>query len=126
MPVVTTMTIIALLGREGSDNQPFFDPDQLRERLAEGLEDESDAVRADAMALADELEALVTQDRARVERTVDAHTEASEDPAADASRLGKRLAAIDDERGDLLRDIIRIRRDLVARLTEAQWRAVFD
>lgn len=126
MPVVTTMTIIALLGREGSDNQPFFDPDQLRERLAEGLEDQSDAVRADAMALADELEVLVTQYRSRVERTVDAYIEASGDRAADASQLGKRLAAIDDERGELLRDIIRIRRDLVGRLTEAQWQAVFD
>ena len=126
MPVVATMTIIALLRSNSSSELPFFDATLLREMLADGLDGEPDELLADAMALADELERLVARYGASVESVIDAYIEASEDPRANAAGLSKRLAALDEERGQVMRDIIRIRRKLAEALTDDQWQAVFD
>lgn len=126
MPVVATMTIIALLRSNSSSELPFFDAALLREMLADGLDGEPDELLAEAMALANELEALVDRYGASVESVIDAYIEASEDPRANAAGLSKRLAALDEERGRVMRDIIRIRRELAEALTDEQWLAVFD
>ena len=126
MPVVATMTIIALLRGNASSDQPFFDPALLRGMLAEGLADESDELLARALAIADELEAIIERYRATVELTIDAYISASKDPRVDASSLSARLAAMDQDRSKLMGDIIRLRGSLVDLLSEEQWQAVFD
>lgn len=126
MPVVTTMMIIALLRSNASSDQPFFDPPLLRDMLSEGLEDEPDQLLADAMTLADELDTLIARYRSSVESAIDAYIDASEDSRAEASSLTARLAAIDEDRSELMRNIIRIRRSLVELLTDERWKAVFD
>lgn len=126
MPVVATMTIIALLRGNASSELPFFDAALLREMLADGLDGEPDELLAEAMVLADELEALVDRYGASVESVIDAYVEASEDPRANAESLSKDLATLDEERGQVMRDIIRIRRELADALTDEQWQAVFD
>lgn len=125
MPVVATMTIIALLRGNASSELPFFDAALLREMLADGLDGEPDELLAEAMVLADELEALVDRYGASVESVIDAYVEASEDPRANAESLSKDLATLDEERGQVMRDIIRIRRALADTLTDEQWDAVF-
>ena len=126
MPVVATLTIIALLRDNASSDQPFFDPALLRDMLAEGLEGEPADLIGDAMALADELESLIDGYRSRVDSTMDAYIAASEVPNADAEGLGASLTAIDKDRSDLMRDIIGIRRSLAELLTDEQWQAVFN
>ena len=125
MPVVATMTIIALLRGNASSDQPFFDPDLLRDMLAEGLEGDSDVVRADAMALAHELETLIEQYRASVDSTIDAYIDSTRDPRLAAADLSESFAAMDEKRARLMRAIIRTRRSLIEVFTEAQWDAVF-
>jgi hypothetical protein len=126
MPIVATMTIIALLRSNASGDQPFFDPALLREMLAEGLDDEADELLARAMLLANELETITERYRATVESTIDAYIEASEDPRSNASSLSKRFAAMDQDRSELMGDIVRLRRSLVDLLSDEQWQAVFD
>ena len=125
MPVVATMTIIALLRGSAAGELPFFDAALLREMLADGLDGQPDELLTEAMALVHELETLVDRYGASVESVIDAYIEASEDPRANAATLSKRLAALDEERGQVMRDIIRIRRALAETLTDEQWDAVF-
>ena len=126
MPVVATMTIIALLRSNASSELPFFDAALLREMLTEGLDGEPEKLLNEAMALVDELETLIGRYGASVESVIDAYIEASKDPRANAANLNKRVAALDEERGRLMRDIIRIRQELAEALTDEQWQAVFD
>ena len=126
MPVLATMTILALLRGDSSADQPFFDPALLRELLAEGLDGEPGERVAEAMALADELETLIDNYIARVDSVIDGYIDVSEDPRANAATLNGRLAALDKERSKLMREIIRIRRSLAGVLSGEQWQAVFD
>lgn len=126
MPVVMTMTIIALLRSRASGDLPFFDPALLRDMLAEGLQGEPEELLAEAMALADELDTLIERYSASVDSTIDAYIVSAGDPGADAADLSERLATMDQRRSVLMRDIIRIRRSLVDLLADDQWQAVFD
>ena len=126
MPVVMTMTIIALLRSRASGDLPFFDPALLRELLAQGLQGEPEELLAEAIALADELDTLIERYSANVDSTIDAYIESAGDPRADAADLSERLASIDRRRSVVMSDIIRIRRSLVDLLADDQWQAVFD
>jgi hypothetical protein len=68
---------------------------------------------------------LIERYRASVDSTIDAYIDSTTDFRADAADLSESFAATDEERGRLLCDIIRIRRELIGTLTEEQWKAVF-
>ena len=126
MPVVATLTAIALLRGDGGGPGPFFDPMRLREMLFDGLDSEADGELQRALLIVDELDALLERFRAAVDDGMDAYIEESAISATDAADLITRLEPLDRERMDVLDSVIALRRQLVQVLDEASWTAVFD
>jgi len=124
MPVLATLSAIALL-RNSSQPQPFFDPDLLRELLADGLSDAPDDTLAESMALAVDLKSVVERYRVSVDSGIDAYINASQGPGANKESLSRIFAVVDQERSKALNRIVRIRQRLVDVLDEQQWKAVF-
>lgn len=125
MPVLATMTAIALLRGGGDDPAPFFDPEELREMLTDGLEGIADDELQRSLAIADELESVIERYRISVQGSLDAYVEELSDPNTDAADLIERLAPLDRERNRLMKTIIDIRQHLLSLLGDELWDAVF-
>ena len=125
MPVVTTMTIIALLRSDGDGNHPFFDPELMRRMLQDGLEGVADDELQRSLVVEDELESAMQRYRATVNNSMDAYIEESSDPDTDASDLTERLASLDRERTEIMMGIIDSRRRLIEVLDSEHWVKVF-
>ena len=125
MPVVTTMTIIALLRGGGDGDGPFFDPEQMRDLLRDGLEGVADDELQRSLVIEDELESAMQRYRVSVSSSMDAYIEVSSNPDTDATDLTKRLASLDRERTDIMMAIIDSRRRLIEVLDGEHWDKIF-
>ena len=125
MPVVTTMTIIALLRGGGDGDGPFFDPEQMRDLLRDGLEGVADDELQRSLVIEDELESAMQRYRVSVSSSMDAYIEESSNPDTDATDLTKRLASLDRERTDIMMAIIDSRRRLIEVLDGEHWDKIF-
>ena len=126
MPVVTTMTIIALMRGGGNKDLPFSNPEILRGLLDNALAGEADGTLKEALAIADELEALLTRYSASVESSFDAYIEESSNRYTAAPELIERLEPLDRERTRTLQAVIELRQSLFELLSDEQWEAVFN
>ena len=125
MPVVATITTIALLRGGGAAPAPFFDPELMREMLNEGLDGKADSQLRRSLEITTRLEQQLDRYRDSVDRGVDAYIEAFSDRKADASDLIARLDPLDRERRNVLNSIIEYRRELADILDDAEWGLVF-
>ncbi len=125
MPVVTTMTLIALFMRRGGSDFSLFDAEGLQSRLETVLEDTPPETRDAALATAAKVAALLDDYRSNVDASIDAYIAETNDEDAAADDLIERIAPIDQQRTAMLRQLIEYRQDLVELLDDAQWEAVF-
>ena len=126
MPVVATMTAIAMLRGDGGGSAPFFDPELMRELLTEGLEDIADDELKRSLAIVDRFESALERYQARVDKSVDAHVDMTYDPETDATDLIEQFKPLDRERADILDSIIEYRQQLIQVLDETNWAKVFE
>ena len=126
MPVVATLTAIALLRGDGGGPAPFFDPEMLRELLTEGLEGIADDELQRSLAIVDLFESALERYRIRVDKNVDAYVDKISDPETDAADLMEQLKPLDRERADILDSIIEYRQQLIHVLDETNWAYVFE
>ena len=126
MPVVATMTIIALMTGRGTQDLPFSNPEVLRGLLDNALAGEADDTLKEALTIADELETLLTRYRASVESGIDAYIEESSNRYTAAPELIERLEPIDHRRTRTLQAVIELRQSLFELLSDEQWEAVFN
>ena len=73
MPIVTTLTVIALLRGRSHEDLPFSDPRVLRGLLDDALAGDAVDTLKKALSIADELETLLKSYRASVESSIDAY-----------------------------------------------------
>lgn len=125
MPIVTTMMIMALLRGGGEGAGPFFDPEQMRDMLRDGLEGVADDELQSSLAIEDELESAMQRYRDSVSSSMDAYIEESSNPDTDATDLIERLAPLDRKRADIMMAIIDSRRRLIEILDGEHWDKVF-
>mgnify|MGYP001824590482 CR=1 FL=1 len=125
MPVLATLTVLAMLRDEEGAGLPFTDADVLEQRLRDGLEGEPGDVLEQSLALADQMRELLTSYRAGVDGALDGYIEKSEDRYSEAQELISRLGPADLRRRALFEQLIGLRRALRDMLTEQQWLAVF-
>lgn len=125
MPVLATMTAIALLRGAGGSG-PFFDPEAMRKMLKDGLEGESDAKLAQSLEIVDHLESRLARYRATVDKSADAYIESLSSHNTEIADLVAQLEPVDIERLELLKAIIAYRRQLIGILDDSSWAAVFE
>lgn len=127
MPVLATMTLLSIhRQRSGGFPQPFTDPQELRRRLARGLADAGPERREEALAIADEIDALLAAHRAKTEAILATYADNMHSRYRDAAELGDHLAPLDEARLETLLGIVQQRQHLRGLLTTQQWSAVFD
>lgn len=126
MPIVTTMTVIALLRGRSHEDLPFSDPRVLRGLLDDALAGDAVDTLKEALSIADELETLLKSYRASVESSIDAYILESSKGYTGAPELIVRLEPLDRERMRTLQMIIQLRQSLFELLSEEQWEAVFN
>ena len=126
MPIITTMTVIAMFRGGDGKSLPFSDAEILRGLLKDALAGESDGSLNEALAIADELGALLNQYRSSAESSLDAYIEESSNKYTSAAELIERLKRLDRERMQTLQNIIQLRQALFELLSDEQWQAVFN
>ena len=126
MPIITTMTVIAMFRGGDGKSLPFSDAEILRGLLNDALAGESDGSLNEALAIADELGALLNQYRSSAESSLDAYIEESSNKYTSAAELIERLKRLDRERMQTLQNIIQLRQALFELLSDEQWQAVFN
>jgi len=123
MPVLITIATINALFRPGSDEVGFLNPDKLRARCMEELEDTE--TRHRALLLTDELQRLARQYEKAVVASVDAYIAESVKWESSANGLIEQLQPWDSARKQTVQEIVRIRQSMRALLTAEQWNRVF-
>ena len=126
MPIVTTLSVIALLRGRSHEDLPFSDPRVLRGLLDDALAGDAVDTLKEALSIADELETLLKSYRASVESSIDAYILESSKGYTGAPELIVRLEPLDRERMRTLQMIIQLRQSLFELLSEEQWEAVFN
>ena len=126
MPIVTTLSVIALLRGRSHEDLPFSDPRVLRGLLDDALAGDAVDTLKKALSIADELETLLKSYRASVESSIDAYILESSKGYTGAPELIVRLEPLDRERMRTLQMIIQLRQSLFELLSEEQWEAVFN
>ena len=123
MPVLVTIATINALFRSGSEQTSFLDPEALRARCRDVIEDSE--TRARAIALTEELERLAVQYNAAVASSVEAYIAKSAQWDSSANDLIELLQPWDNARAQTVRGIVRVRQSMRELLTAEQWERVF-
>lgn len=123
MPVLITMATINALFRPGAEQASLLNPDKLRARCMEELEDTE--TRHRAVMLTDELQRLARQYEKAVVATVEAYIAESVKWESSANGLIEQLQPWDSARKQTVQDIVRVRQSMRALLTAEQWNRVF-
>ena len=123
MPVLITIATINTLFRSGAEQASFLNPDKLRARCMEELEDTE--TRHRAVMLTDELQRLARQYEKAVVATVEAYIAESVKWESSANGLIEQLQPWDSARKQTVQDIVRVRQSMRALLTAEQWNRVF-
>ena len=126
MPIVTTLTVIALLRGRGHEDLPFSDPKVLRGLLDDALAGDADDTLNVALSIADELDTLLKRYRFGVESSIDAYILESSKGYTGAPELIERLDPLYRECTRTLQMIIELRQSLLELLSDEQWEAVFN
>jgi len=126
MPILATLAAISMLrGGDGKD-LPFSDTEVLRGLLKDALAGEADGVLNEALEIANELGASLSQYRSSAESSLDAYIEESSNRYTSAAELIERLKQLDHERLQTLQKMIQLRQALFELLSDEQWQAVFN
>ena len=123
MPVLITIATINTLFRSGPEQASLLNPDKLRARCMEELEDTE--TRHRALLLTDELQRLARQYEKAVVASVNAYTAESVKWESSANGLIEQLQPWDSIRKQTVQEIVRIRQSMRALLTAEQWNRVF-
>jgi len=124
MPVLITIATVNALFRSGSEEMSFLNPDVLRERCRDEIEDTE--TRARAMIHAEQLQQLARQYQKAVVASVDAYIAESVKWESSASGLIEQLQPWDSARLRTVQEIVRIRQSMRALLTTEQWKRLFQ
>jgi len=123
MPVLITIATINALFRSGAEQASLLNPDKLRARCMEELEDTE--TRHRAVMLTDELQRLARQYEKAVVASVNAYIAESVKWESSANGLIEQLQPWDSIRKQTVQEIVRIRQSMRALLTAEQWNRVF-
>ena len=123
MPVLVTIATINALFRSGSEQTSFLDPEALRARCNDVIEDTE--TRARAIILIEELERLARQYNAAVVSSVEAYLTKSAQWDSSANDLIELLQPWDRARLQTVQGIVRVQQSMRQLLTSEQWERVF-
>lgn len=123
MPVLVTLATIHFLFGSGSEDVSFLDPDDLRARCMDDIEDAD--TRDRAVKLSEELQRLMHRYENAVTKTLDAYLTESVKWESSANGLIKLLEPMDNNRAETLQEIVRLRQSMLDTLTVEQWNRVF-
>jgi len=123
MPVLITIATVNALFRPGSEEVSFLNPDVLRMRCRDQIEDTETRIRA--MILAEQLLRLARQYEQAVIASVDAYIAESVKWESSASGLIEQLQPWDSARLHTVQEIVRVRQSMRELLTTEQWQRVF-
>ena len=123
MPVLTTLAITSLLFGSDSEGVSFLDPDALRARCMDEIEDAD--TRERAVKLTEELQRLARRYEDAVSATLDAYLAESVKWESSATGLIEQLEPMDSVRVRTLQEIVQVRQSMLEILTVAQWNRVF-
>jgi len=124
MPVLITIATINALFPSGSEEVSFLNPDVLRVRCRDQIEDTE--TRARAMILVEQLQRLARQYQRAVVASVDAYIAESVKWESSASGLIEQLQPWDSARLRTVQEIVRIRQSMHELLTTEQWKRLFQ
>ena len=122
MPVLITITTISYLFFRGGSSASFLAPSALRKRLEKLPADPS---RDEALEIADQVDALARDYDQATERATTTYAEDVLNHASSADSLIALLKRHDEERGEVLRRLVRLRQEMLEGLSEKEWRKVF-
>ena len=125
MPVITTMTTIAILRARAGPRLPFFDAGLMRELLDEALADYSEETLKATQPITDKLEQALEDYRSSVNASLDKYIEESTQRYLPTDELIERFEPLDRERTAVLRNIVKLREALLETLDEQQWYDAF-
>ena len=123
MPVLVTLATVNALFRMGSEQISFLDPDALRERCNDVIEDTE--TRARAVKLTEQLQQLARQYNSAIAASVDAYLDKSAQWDSSANDLIELLQPWDKARADTVQGIVRVRQSMRELLTAEEWARVF-
>lgn len=124
MPVLVTIAIINTLFRVSADGLSFLDPDALRARVSDVIEDTD--TREQALQIITELQSLAREYEDKVTATVDLYLAESVAWDSSANELIKLMEPMDIGRVRTLQDIVQARQSMRDLLTIEQWERVFS
>ena len=124
MPVLITIATVNALFRRSSDEVSFLDPDALRARCNDVIEDTE--TRERAVMLTEQLQQLARQYDNAVAASVNAYIAKSAEWDSSANDLIERLQPWDNARLRTVQEIVRVRQSMRELLTTEQWRRVFQ
>jgi hypothetical protein len=123
VPVLTTMTVLALLRGDQELDAPFTNSTVLRSRLRDAL---SGDTLEQSLAIADKLEALLDNYQSYVDASVDTYIAESANRYSTASQLIGQLQPADEKRRSAMKEVIAFREELFGLLNDSQWELVFQ
>lgn len=123
MPVLITIATVNALFRPGEEQASLLNPDKLRARCMEELDDTE--TRHRAVMLTDELQRLARQYEKVVVASVNAYIAESVKWESSASGLIEQLQPWDSARLRTVQEIVRIRQSMRELLTTEQWKRLF-
>ena len=123
MPVLVTLATVNALFRQGSEQISFLDPDALRERCNEVIDDFE--TRSRAVMLTQQLQRLANQYNTAVAASVEAYIAKSAEWDSSAHDLIELLHPWDSARLETVQGIVRVRQSMRELLTAEQWDRVF-
>lgn len=123
MPVLVTIATLNVLFRTSADGVSFLNPDALRARCSDVIEDTD--TRERALEIAGELQRLAREYEDKVTAAVDLYLAESVTWDSSATELIELLEPIDSDRVRTLQDIIQARQSMLDTLTAEQWKRVF-
>ena len=125
MPVLATIAAINFFsGSDAENSVSFLNPEMLRERCRQVIEDEDK--RNKAIKLSDDLQRLSAKYQQHVITTVEAYIDESVKWDSSADGLIDILEPMDDSRRQTLLDIIQVRQSMKQLLTSEQWHKLFS
>jgi hypothetical protein len=123
VPVLITIATVNALFRPGSEQISFLDPEALRARCNDVIEDTE--TRARAVMLTEDLMRLAHQYNMAVASSVEAYLAKSAQWDSSANDLIELLQPWDSARIQTIQGIVRVRQSMRKLLAEDQWNRVF-
>ena len=126
MPVLITAAAISYFFRSGdrADRGSFLDPGGLRARVEDELDGEGE--REGVLRLVGDLKQVASRYDAVVRRALGEYAAHAESGEFSTESILEIFAPVDVARADSMRELVRLRGAVLARLSEEQWGRLFD